>query len=512
MSNETSVPTSPPTSLDAWVKLLNAVRLPVPQVSHDRVCKAIANNRSSLRDIADLMQNSPALALSVIREANRHSHGSMSEPAENLEIAVNRLGLTRTQELLEQLPTLPEAQIPRALRQLQLVSQHASQQANGFFAGRLARLWQDIHWGSLLFLSPLWAMALTYPKLLEEWELRVIYKHESARHVEMQLFGVRLMELCQALVQAWHLPIWVQQGYRLLTREQHQLAKVMLIARDGDHPLRQQQRLDADPDLQRWLNQPANCVLLANGMALAAQHSWNNPHGRRWQNLTGLYLQMPVTEVQQQLHQQAATSARNDSQPDLWHPAQALLWPWDARRLHPGEQPAPAPTAAELGKWRKLCSELLLDPSPFTNAVHLTGFARDALAACGMQRVMLLMVDRGLNHLRVQQLHGLPQEAAGLTLQAKQSTLLQRLLEKSAQVRITPSNHRQFSAHLPGVLRQLFRGEHLLMRSLSCNGRVLMLAVADQGGVPFSETSVQAFGKTAQCIEKALHSFTNRSQ
>ena len=48
MSNETSVPHSPPASLDAWVKLLNGVRLPVPQASHDRVCRAIANNRSSV--------------------------------------------------------------------------------------------------------------------------------------------------------------------------------------------------------------------------------------------------------------------------------------------------------------------------------------------------------------------------------------------------------------------------------------------------------------------------------
>ncbi|EGH35863.1 hypothetical protein PSYJA_45201, partial [Pseudomonas syringae pv. japonica str. M301072] len=37
-------------------------------------------------------------------------------------------------------------------RQLILVSQHATQQANGLFASRLARLWQDIHMGSLLFL------------------------------------------------------------------------------------------------------------------------------------------------------------------------------------------------------------------------------------------------------------------------------------------------------------------------------------------------------------------------
>jgi hypothetical protein len=59
-------------------------------------------------------------------------------------------------------------------------------------------------------------------------------------------------------------------------------------------------------------------------------------------------------------------------------------------------------------------------------------------------------------------------------------------------------------------LRACFVGEHLLLRSLSCNGRVVMLMMADQGGGPFSETTVQAFGKTAQCIEKALHCFTTR--
>src|SRR6185295_16324624 len=100
MANETNIPTPKPTTLEGWVKLLDSVRLPVPQASHDRVCKAIRDNRSSLRDIADLMQGSPALALSVIREANRHTHGGMTEPAENLEIAINRLGLKRTEELL----------------------------------------------------------------------------------------------------------------------------------------------------------------------------------------------------------------------------------------------------------------------------------------------------------------------------------------------------------------------------------------------------------------------------
>lgn len=512
MSNETTVPTPRPTTLSGWIKLLDGVPLPVPQVSHDKVCRAIADSRSSLRDIADLMQNSPALALSIIREANRHTHGSMSEPAENLEIALNRLGLKRTEELLARLPALPEGQIPPVLRQLQLISQHASQQANGFFASRLARLWQDIHWGSLLFLSPLWPLALAQPKLLEEWELRVIHKHESAHKVELELFGVRLLEICQALVEVWHLPIWVQQGYRLLISERRLLVKVLHIARDSEHPLHQQQRLDADPDLRRWLNQPANSVLLANGLALSAQYAWDSAHCLRWQHLTSLYLQMPMDNLQQQLHQQAVISARNDAAPDLWHPAEALLWPWDARRLPKGLLPAPAPTAEALGHWREQCAQLLVEPSAFRNALHLTSAACDTLVACGMRRVMLLMVDRGLANLRAQQIAGLPAESANLTLRVSQSNVLQRLVTKSAQVRLNPDNNAQFSALLPPQLRGLFRGEHLLLRSLSSNGRVVMLIAADQGGGPFSEISVQAFGKTAQCIEKALHSFTNRSQ
>jgi hypothetical protein len=40
---------------------------------------------------------------------------------------------------------------------------------------------------------------------------------------------------------------------------------------------------------------------------------------------------------------------------------------------------------------------------------------------------------------------------------------------------------------------------------------VLMLAVADQGGKPLADVSVQAFGKTAQCIERALAVFANRN-
>lgn len=512
MANQTTAATNIPSTLDAWVKQLNAVRLPIAQDSHERVCKAINDNRRSLREIAELMQDSPSLALSLIREANHHTHGSLSEPAESLEVAINRLGLTRTQELMERLPSLPTEEIPQAFRQIQLISQHAAQQASGLFANRLARLWQEIYWGSLLFLSPLWAMALTHPEQLEEWELRVIHKGECASKVEQKLFGVRLFEICRSLAQLWHLPAWVLQGYAVITDEQRTLVKVLHIARDNQHRLRQQQRLDTDPFLRRWLNQPANTVLLANGLALSAQQGWDTPHNLRWQYLTSLYLQIPLNELQQQVHQNAASSGRYHAMPDLWHPAEALVWPWDMRRVHRGLLPAPPPSAQALVVWRKHCGELLTEPSAFTNSMHLTTCARDALVASGMRRVILLMADKTSTTLRAHQVAGLPQAAFDLSLEVIHSPGLRRLLAQPSQIRLTPENNAQISAALPNNLRNLFPGEHLLLRSLSNNGRVVMLVLADQGGGPLSEITVQAFGKTAQCIEKALNSFTTRGR
>jgi hypothetical protein len=509
MPPEHTIPLPVPSTLDAWVKQLDGVALPIPLASHTKVRAALNDSRRSLRDIADMMQDSPALVLSVMREANHRSTG-MTEPAESLEVAITRLGLGRTEVLLNRLPALEPSKIPATFRQLLLISQHATQQSNGLFASRLARLWQDIHLGSLLFLAPLWPMALAHPKLLDDWELRVIHKGESALKVEKQLFGVGLLELSMALATLWRLPVWVTQGYKLLIHERRQLVQALHIARKNDEPLLQQQLMDADPNLRRWFNQPANTVLLGNGLALASQQSWASPHCLRWELLTSLYLQQPAESVQQQAHQNAVSSAHQHFEHDLWHPAQALIWPWATRRIHSRMQAAPPPSTDALQNWRKRCAELLSDPTPFTNAMHLTTSARDALLSCGMERVMLLMADKTGTMLRVHQLAGLRPDAASLVLSIKESTVLQRLLAQPTQLRMTPANIEQFSALLPGNLRALFPGKHWLIRSLSSNSKVLMLVIADQGGGEFSEISVQAFGKTCQCIEKALTCFSGR--
>lgn len=496
-----------PRTLDAWLKQLDAVRLPVAASQHERVRRTLVDSRRSLREIAEQMQHSPTIALLLLREANRSSN-SFSEPAESLEMALNRLGLSRAETLLNQMPVVDEAQIPLALRQLLLISQHASQQANGLFANRLARLWQEIHWGSLLFLAPLWPLVMAYPQLFDAWERRVLGQGEPASRVERELLGVPLLQLCLALARHWRLPEWIVQGYRLLVADRRLLVKALHIAHDNEHPLHQQQLLDADPHLRRWLTLPGNSILLANGLALSAHHNWSCQHHLRWQRLTGLYLHMALGELQPLVHQQAVHSAHQHAQPGLWHPAAALLWPWDACRLQ--HRAPPAAIKGELEPWKEHCARLLASPSGFANVLQLTDCARAALQAAGMQRILVLLADRTQSRLLAQQAAGLPAEAAQLRLDPAHSQVLQRLLSQPGQLRLSPANIAQFSALLPGSLKALFSGEHLLLRSLASNGRVVMLLVADQQGAPISDSQLQVFGKTAQCIERALASFARR--
>lgn len=499
-----------PRTLPAWIKALDAVVLPAFAEPYAQVQRALRDSSKSMRQIAELIQESPVLALNVIREANRDA-AAANKPAESLEVALSRIGLKRAEALFKHIPALKTGDIPAPLRQMVLISRHASQQANGLFAARLARLWQEIHWSSLLFLSPIWTLVAAYPEMLEAWEQRVLVNGEPARKVEQSLLGVSLLELCVALTEHWALPGWIAQGYRLLSENRRMLIKALHIARDNDHPLHQQQMLDADAELRRWLTLPSNTIVLANGLALSSHHSWSGLHSLRWQRLAGLYLQVPLPELQQMVHQQAVASAHSIGATDLWHPAQGLLWPWETLFQTAKTTPKPPP-AETLDEWRDLCRELLSERTPYSNVLQLTQAARKALASTGMQRVLLMLVDRKQNRLVTQQTHGLPDEAARLTIEPEQSQLVRRLLEKPALLKLTPSNVAQFSALMPGGLKTLFPSEHVLLRSIAHEGRVVMLVVADRNNTAISDVGLQAFSKTVQCIERALATFSKRGR
>lgn len=499
-----SIPSTLPRSLNAWLQHLDSIRLPIAEDIHLEIGRTLADSRRSMREIAEVIQRSPALALILMREANREA----TLPAVSLEVALTRLGVARCEALLRKVPRVAEHEIPLELRQMTLISQHAAQQASGLFSSRLARLWQEIHWCSLLFMAPLWPLACAYPELIQAWERRVMIEGEPAERVERELLGVPVRDLCRALAEHWRLPEWIVQGYRLLGSDRRMLVKALHIARDDLHPLHQQQLLDQDPALRRWLTQPGNTILLANGLALAAHANWSDLHNLRWQRLTGLYLQLPLADIQQLVHQQAVRSAQLHSQPRLWHPAQALLWPTGTAHLR---QPvAKVEIKADAPGWREHCARLLRQPSPFANVLQLTTCARDALQAAGIQRIALLIADRDHSRLVCQQSVGLGEGNLSLSLAVAQSQILRKLLEAPNQLRLNAGNMARYSAFIPGPVKALFSGEDLLLQSLANRGRVAMLLIADMNGAPFSDTQLQALGKTCQCIERALAQFAAR--
>ncbi|WXL25214.1 HDOD domain-containing protein [Ectopseudomonas mendocina] len=504
------MPNSPhtPRTLTDWLKQLDTPLLPASSESVQKMRRGLMDSNCSMRELAELMSHCPALALAVLREANR-STSTLSNKTESLEAALNRLGLKRAEALLSQLPTAAETALPPALRQIQLISLHASQQASGLFSARLARLWQEIHWGSLLFLAPVWVLVAHKPELFEAWEQRILINKEPASRVEQELLGMPLLTLCLALSEHWQLPDWIIQGYRLLLNDRRLLVKALHLARDSDNPLRQQQNLDADASLCRWLTQPANSILLANGLAISAHYAWNSDHNLRWQRLTSLFLKVPLTDLQQLVHQNAVNSARQHARTGLWHPAESLLWPWPERRL----QAIVKHSKVELSQeWRQLCLQLLANPTQFSNVLQLTDTANQALKAGGFTRILLFLADRQHSRLQAQQQTGLDKACVGMALAPQQSQVLRGLLEEPRQLRLTPANVAKFSALLPGALKSLFPSEHWLLRSIAANNRVVMLIVADQDGQPLGDSDMQTFSKTVQCIERALTNFANRGR
>lgn len=491
-----------PRTLDAWFHALNPVRLPIARAEQLSLQRALTDEHLPLRDVAARAQGSPTFVLAVIREASQ----GLNEPIATTEMAIRRLGVGRAAALLRSLDAQTDDDSALPLRQLQLVSLHAAQQADGVFGARLARLAGEIQLASLLFLAPLWPLAHAYPDLFQEWVRRVLLDREPAAKVELELFGVPLRSLCLTVAEHWRLPGWIASGYRLLGRDRRRLVQALHIARDNLNPLHQQQMLDEAPALRRWLTQPANTILLANGIAVAAHNDWHDMHSLRWQRLTGLYLSLPLEAVQSQVHQQAVVSAQQHTRPDLWHPAQMLVWSTKAGRAIR----LPGNGSRDHQAWQQHC-ERLRQPGSFRNAVQLLDCARDALVACGLQRLQLLVADRLHSQLLMQQSHGLTPAPANAAINCQDNEILRRLLQKPSRLLLNADSFARLAGRLPSVLTQHFSHPPVLLQSLASGARVRLLLVAEWPIQTVDTELNEAVAQTLCCIEQAMTQLAARA-
>lgn len=500
-------------ALEQWIKQLDNTRLPVYKAQRELALDTLQAGDKSLGDIAQVISQAPTIALIIMRDANRRS-SSTAQPVQTLENALSRLGLEHCSTLLKSLIDDEESDIPFALRQVWMIGQHLNVQANGLFSTRMARLGQEIHWGSLLFLSPSWPLLTRHPEFFTEWERRVLGNNEPALEVEHELLGMPLTELCLGLAEHWQLPSWIIDGYRLLNDNSHILIQALSIARHTEQPLLQQQKLDALPTLNNWFNRPANTIVFACGLVMAAHSSWGNEQCIRWQRLISLYLKQDLATVQQTTHQLAVEHARLQRTEDLWQPAQALLWPWGTQRLRQAaeQHQAAAPDSDDLAQWRIHCTELLRSPSPFSNPVQLTQRINLALQACGMRRVCIMLLDATGKQLQVSERYGISAEQLPPSFTIAHHTQTANLLTESTCLLINKDNAKQMNPHLPAELTAIFSRSQWALASLSNSHRQVMLIAADQATAVMHPVTLQAFKKTLEHIERALVLFSSRKR
>lgn len=514
--------------LNQWIRRLDNTRLPVYKAQRQLALHALQNPKKTLGDIAQEISQAPTIAFIIMREANRNS-SALAEPVQNLESALSRLGMQRCGALLDSLVNDQETNIPLALRQVWLIGQHLNVQALGLFGNRMARLRQEIHVGSLLFLAPIWPLVTRHPEFFYEWEQRVLGDHEPAEKVERELLGVSLTALCLGLAEYWQLPHWIIEGYRLLSENSLLLANALHIARQTDQPLLQQKMLDEQPTLNTWLNRPANTVVFACGLVLAAHNAWGNEQCIRWQRLISLYLKRDLAEIQQLTHQLAVEHARRQQHHhELWQPAQALLWPWSTQRLKqpratldstttPAESAAPdsSSTSAttdnyEPNQLRSHCIALAKSPSPFTSLDALIQRISLALQACGLQRLAIILLNSKTQQGQVVHSHGIAHEQLTAKFALPNNSVTAHLLKQPTQLVLTAKNSERITPLLPVELTRVFAEHSWVLSSVSNSHRVVMLICADQAPEQLQTTTLQNFKKTLEYIERALLLYGSR--
>ncbi|WP_304639640.1 hypothetical protein [Pseudomonas sp.] len=503
---------------------LSAIRLPVENTQRDRLLGFMEADQLSLHELAAELLQVPVAALEICRAA-----GQAARPRDidvlTLEQACGLLGTQRVANVLKQLPVAEAEDVSLALRQMLSISEHALFQARGLFSQRMARLWHEMALGTLLFMSPFWALVHHRPELFSRWDRMHLQADDPATNRQLAQ-GALFLALAQQVAEDWWLPPWIVQGYRSLSSTRRTMVKALHIARDTAHPHEQQARLDSDKQLYRWLTQPANGLLLANGLALGAHHDWEARHTERWQRLTALYLGCRLEEAQASSHQHAvdhAHSAIRKTGEPLWLPAESLLWPTMSRAAQHAavnsEEPVPesseasvaaAPAPIDPVAWREHCARLTQTPNPFANIPTILVEALRALTdGLGVKQCWIALYNARESQMIIGASLGTERRLAGRRLGQFRGTPWGDWLLSARSHPLEGSHHGTTLERLPEAVRAVVGSEPGHLLPLVLRGQLGGLLYAEFGTVSHlsPERQTQAAERTLDCLEKALLTF-----
>ena len=502
---------------------LSKIVLPAEKNQLERLAGLLDSDLLSITELTRETMLMPVVALQICRVA-----GEAARPRDvdilTLEQPCGLLGTQRIGQVLKTIPTVERDELPLAYRQLLSISEHAQMQAQGLFAHRMARLWHEMSLACLLFLAPCWAMIYHRPELFEQWDARHLFPDTFRSKADaVFLDSSNVLGLAQQIAEDWWLPPWILQGYRSLGTSRRIMVKALHIARDTDHPHEQQLKLDADKQLSRWLTQPANSLLMANGIALASHHDWEARHTQRWQQLTALYLGASLPTIQRHTHENAVESARRlGAERVLWQPAESLLWPQATRcrtrtiEKDSGSATTPAIQRADPGAWRQHCLALLARPSAFAAIPQLLAAGLRAFTeGLAVSECWVALYNGRQQQLMISASAGYPADRRliGVRLGSCRSNAWGEWLSSAQRHDMDAQRQEQQASLLPPTLKAISQGRCYHLLPLAPNGTLLGLVyISDGPNQPLLDGKrAAALTKTADCLEKALEAFRTRA-
>ncbi len=482
--------------LEAWADHLEPKALPVRASILLRLRRLLANDRSTLQQLTQLVSADPVLSLHVTRVAQQLHQGKHTSVT-SIQHAVSSLGLDRFKQLAGQLTNLkvnPASMQQKMYFRAIADSLHASVQSAELCRERGLPFVEEVRLASLLYGFTHWLTWLHAPLHKQHYQERVLLQDVDVALAEQDVFGCTLQALGAELARRWNLPELTREALNHATSPSRN--ELQLLHR----------RAVQDPSLgrleQRNINQLTQQrffpVKLGNWLALTTTRGWHSDKALRLFDILADYLSQPPDHLLAQLHQRCAEAARHYHVAGTLSPAAELIMLPSAKNaplsgLIGGKElerltrsdyprlPAPATPALAIAdeparavhrhrdnqRYEQSLARLSDPQYAFSKPAQVLQTLLQGLhQGLGLQRLALLLVNQPHQQLQCAHSLGLPTEhpLKEVKLSLEVPSLFRRLSEKPAGIWLDARNREKLDAMLPeSFSRSLDSGDYLLM-------------------------------------------------
>lgn len=313
-----------PLDLKSWVEYLKDKALPIRSSVHQRLKRAVKDDRTTLNTLSALIKSDPVVCLHVVRLANQ-LHTQKGSHVTGLEHAVHSLGFDQIEKLVDRLPTmrLNAAAVSHKMFFRSIAHSH--------FASVAARHWQsaknplfteESQLAALFYAVSHWMMWLYAPLHMSAIQHKIRHDGVDVVLAETDVLGCTLQELSHDLAMEWNLPLLVIESLDHDTSPSRNIIDLM-----HRHALRDPSIEDEEMrTLNHMVQQKCYAVKLANWVAITSSFGWYQKKTKKLSMIIGDFLGRDSAEVMTELHRYCADSAHHFAVAGTLSPAAEMLF------------------------------------------------------------------------------------------------------------------------------------------------------------------------------------------